>query len=66
MNRHGLSYKPITALGNGKRLFHRAGNRLRNQQVMFHYDVVLRGRQSVLIISSSIANLIEVVRSPSF
>ncbi len=66
MNRHGLSYKAITVLGNGKGLFHRAGNRLRNHQVMFHYHLVLRGRQSVLIISSSIANLMGIVRSPSF
>ena len=44
MKKHALSYRPITLLGNGKRLFHRAGNRLRNHQVMFHYDVALAHR----------------------
>jgi|GEM_PF-6755828 len=41
MEKHGLSYKSITVLGNGKGLFHRAGNRVRNHQVVFHYDVAL-------------------------
>ena len=44
MKKQALSYKPITVLGNGKGLFHRAGNRLRNHQVMFHYDVALAHR----------------------
>jgi hypothetical protein len=41
MKKDGLSYRPITPLRNGERVFHRAGNRLKNQYIGFDNDVVL-------------------------